>query len=143
MRATSSLLAVVALALALGACGESEEEKAMNTVCDAKDDIATQVDELKGVTSATVTTDAVTQGLEAIRTDLQDIADAPSDLSDDRRSEVEAATNEFTASIRQVAGDLGSSISASEAKDAVVTALQRSRRPTARRWHRSTASSAP
>jgi uncharacterized protein YhaN len=124
MRAAWSLFAVVVLAFALGACGESEEEKAMNTVCDAKDDIATQVDELTGLTAATVTTDAVRQNLEAIRTDLGDIADAQSDLSDDRRSEVEAATNEFTGSIRQVAGDLGSSVSASEAKEAVVTALQ-------------------
>jgi uncharacterized protein YjbJ (UPF0337 family) len=125
MRAAWSLFVVVMLALALGACGESEEEKALNTVCDAKDDIATQVDELEGLTAATVTTDAVRQNLEAIRDDLGEIADAQGDLSDDRRSEVEAATNEFTSSIRQVAGDVGSSLSASEAKDAVVTALER------------------
>jgi hypothetical protein len=124
MRAAWSLLAVVVLALALGACGESDEEKALNTVCDARDDIATQVDELKELTPATVTTDGVTENLEAIRNDLQDIADAQADLSDDRRSEVEAATNDFTSSIRTVAGDLGTSLSASEAKDAVVTALQ-------------------
>ena len=37
------------LALALGACGESDEEKAQNTVCDAVDDIGTQVDELKAL----------------------------------------------------------------------------------------------
>jgi hypothetical protein len=125
MRAAWSLFVVVMLALALGACGESEEEEALNTVCDAKDDIATRVDELRGLTAATVTTDAVRQNLEAIRDDLGEIADAQADLSDDRRSEVEAATNEFTSSIRQVAGDVGSSLSASEAKDAVVTALER------------------
>jgi hypothetical protein len=123
-RATSSLLAVVVVTLALGACGESEEEKAMNTVCDAKDDIATQVDELKSLTAATITTDAVTDNLEAIRDDLQDIGDAQSDLSDDRREEVEAATNEFTSSIRQTAGDFGSSLSAADAKDEAVAALQ-------------------
>jgi PBP1b-binding outer membrane lipoprotein LpoB len=124
MRAVSSLVAVVVLALALGACGESDEEKAMNTVCDAKDNIASQVDELQSLTPATVTTDAVTQNLAAIRDDLGNIADAQSDLSDDRRSEVEAATSEFTASIRQVAGDVGTSLSASDAKDQAVTALQ-------------------
>ncbi len=125
MRAAWSLFAVIVIALALGACGESEEEKALNTVCDARDDIATQVDELKELTPATVTTDGVTEKLEAIRNDLQDIGDAQSDLSEDRRSEVEAATNEFTSSIGQIAGDLGTSLSASEAKDAAVTALQR------------------
>lgn len=97
----------------------------MNTVCDARDDIASQVDELQSLTPATVTTDGVTQNLQAIRDDLQDIGDAQSDLSEDRRSEVEAATNEFTSSIGQIAGDLGTSLSASEAKDAAVTALQR------------------
>ncbi|HVD58697.1 MAG TPA: hypothetical protein VNC17_17785, partial [Thermoleophilaceae bacterium] len=77
------------VALALGACGESDEEKAQNTVCDAKDDIAKQLDELGSLTPATVTTDAVTENLDAIETDLNDIADAQSDLSSDRRSEAE------------------------------------------------------
>ena len=96
----------------------------MNTVCDARDDIAEQVDELNSLTLATVTTDAVTQNLDAIQNDLNDIADAQSDLSDDRRSEVEAATNEFTSSVKNVASDLGTSLSASDAKAQVVTALQ-------------------
>jgi uncharacterized protein YhaN len=117
--------AVVMLALALSACGESDEEKAMNTVCDARDDIAEQADELNSLTPATVTTDAVTQNLDAIQNDLNDIADAQSDLSDDRRSEFEAATNEFTSSVKNVASDLGTtSLSASDAKARVVTGLQ-------------------
>jgi uncharacterized protein YgfB (UPF0149 family) len=123
MRTACSALAVVMLALALGACGESDEEKAQNTVCDARDDIAKQVDELNSLTLATVTTDAVTQNLDAIQNDLNDIADAQSDLSDDRRSEVEAATNEFISTVKNVASDLGSSLSASDAKARVVTGL--------------------
>ena len=125
MRAASSILAVVAIALALGACGESDEEKAMNTVCDAKDDIATQVDELKEPDPGDGHDgrgDPEPRGDQ--RPTSSDIGDAQADLSDDRSSEVEAATNEFTSSIRQVAGDLGSSLSASDAKEAVVTALQ-------------------
>ncbi len=124
MRSARSVLVVALLLLALGACGESDEEKAMNTVCDARDGIANQVDELSSLTPATVTTDEVTQNLDAIQNDLSDIADAQSDLSDDRRSEVEAATNEFTSSIKTVASDLGTSLSASDAKAQVVTALQ-------------------
>ena len=88
------------------------------------DDIATQDDELKSLTLATVTTDAVAQNLDAIRDDLNDIADAQSDLSDDRRSEVEAATNEFTSTIKTVVSDLGTSLSASDAKARVVAGLQ-------------------
>jgi|SRR5829696_7450739 len=123
MRSARSVLAVALLALALGACGESDEEKALNTVCDARNDIAKQVDELNSLTPATVTKDAVTQNLDAIRNDLNDIADAQSDLSDDRRSEVEAATNEFTSTIKSVASDIGTSLSASDAKARVVTGL--------------------
>jgi len=121
---TAVVLVVAILALALGACGESDEEKAMNAVCDARDDIAEQVDELKALSPATVTTDAVTQNLDAIRKDLNDMSDARSDLSDDQRSEVETATKAFTDSIRTVAGDLGRSLSASDAKTQVANALQ-------------------
>ncbi len=123
MRTACSVLAVVMLVFALGACGESDEEKAQNKVCDAKADIGKQVDELKGLTPATVTSDAVTQNLDAIKTDLKDISDAESDLSSDRRSEAEAATKEFTSSVEGIASDLGSSLSAADAKAQLVTEL--------------------
>jgi DNA-directed RNA polymerase specialized sigma24 family protein len=117
-------LAVVTLVLALGACGESSEEKAMNTVCDARDDIGKQVADLKSLTPATVTADAVTQDLGAIEKDLNDMADAKSDLSSDRRSEVEAANKEFASSVEEIGNELGSSLSASDAKAGIVNALQ-------------------
>jgi hypothetical protein len=123
MRTACSVLAVVMLVFALGACGESDEEKAQNKVCDAKADIGKQVDELKGLTPATVTSDGVTQNLDAIKTDLKDISDAESDLSSDRRSEAEAATKEFTSSVEGIASDLGSSLSAADAKAQLVTEL--------------------
>ena len=123
MRTVSSVLAVAMLVFALGACGESDEEKAQNTVCDARADIGKQVDELGSLTPATVTADGVTQNLDAIKTDLQDISDAQSDLSSDRRSEAEAATKEFSSSVQETASQLGSSLSAADAKAQVVTAL--------------------
>jgi hypothetical protein len=115
--------AAMMLALALGACGESDEEKAQNTVCDAKADIGEQVDELKAVTPATITGDDVTQNLDAIKTDLKNIEAAQGELTSDRRSEVEAATNAFTSSVQGIASELGGSLSASDAKAGVVTAL--------------------
>jgi DNA-directed RNA polymerase specialized sigma24 family protein len=126
MRAAYSVPAVVmlVLVLALGACGESDEEKAQNTVCDARDDIGKQVDDLKNLTPATVTTDAVRQDLDAIKNDLTDIADALSDLSSDRRSEVDAANKAFASSVREIASQFGTSLSASDAKAGIVTALQ-------------------
>jgi hypothetical protein len=123
MRTACSVLAVVVLVFALGACGESDEEKAQNTVCDARDDIGKQVDDLKSLTPATVTADAVTQNLEAIDNDLNDMSDAQSDLSSDRRSDVEAANKAFESSVEGIVSELGSSLSAADAKAQVVTAL--------------------
>jgi len=111
------------LVFALGACGESDEDKAQNTVCDARDDIGKQVDDLKSLTPATVTADAVTQNLEAIDNDLNDMSDAQSDLSSDRRSDVEAANKAFESSVEGIVSELGSSLSAADAKAQVVTAL--------------------
>jgi hypothetical protein len=124
MRLASCAPAVVALALALGACGESSEDKAQTTVCDARADIGKQVDQLKSLTPATVTTDAVTQSLDAIKGDLDDISGAQSDLSGDRRSEVEAANKAFASSVKGIASEALRSMSASDAKTALVTALQ-------------------
>ena len=123
MRTAWSVLAVVMLALALGACGESDEEKAQNTVCNAKADIGEQVDELKAVTPATVTGDDVIQNLDAIKTDLKNMEAAQGELSSDRRSEAEAANKAFTSSVQEIAGQVGSSLSASDAKAQLVTAL--------------------
>jgi hypothetical protein len=123
MRAMCSVLAVAMLVFALGACGESDEEKAQNTVCDAKADIGEQVDELKAVTPATVTGDDVTQNLDAIKTDLKNIEAAQGDLSSDRRSEAEAANKAFTSSVQGIASQLGTSLSAADAKAQVATAL--------------------
>jgi hypothetical protein len=124
MRTASSAFAVVMLALALGACGESSEDKAQATVCDARADIGTQVDKLTSLTAATVTKDAVTQSVDAIKKDLNDISSAQTDLSSDRRSEAEAANKAFTSSVQEITSQLPTSLSASDAKAALVTALQ-------------------
>ena len=111
MRPTLSALAVAILMFVLGACGDSSddkattqspEEKAQATVCDARADIRSQVDELKGLTAATVTKDAVTQSLDTIKNDLGDISSARADLSSDRRSQAEAANKAFTSSVDSV-----------------------------------------
>jgi Tfp pilus assembly protein PilP len=126
MRAPFCVLAaaMLVLVLALGACGESSEDKAQTAVCDARADIRKQVDTLTSLTAATVTTDAVKQSLDAIKKDLSDISSAQADLSGDRRSEVEAATKAFTSSVKGITSELLTSISASDAKSALVTALQ-------------------
>ena len=133
MRTVSSAFAVVMLTLAIGACGDSSDEnaaqqspeqKAQATVCDARADIGTQVDTLTSLTAATVTKDAVTQSVDAIEKDLSDMSSAQEDLSSDRRSEAEAANQAFASSVEGIRSELLTSLSASDAKAALVTALE-------------------
>jgi hypothetical protein len=133
MRSVLSVLAVAMLSVAFGACGDSSAdnaakqspaEKAQATVCAATADIGKQVDELKSLTGATVTKDAVTQGVDAIKSDLKSISGAQSDLSSDRRSEVEAANKEFASSVKEIASQVLRSLSVSDAKTALSAAFE-------------------
>lgn len=128
LRRIVQLLAVVVLlataTLAVAGCGgDSDEEQAQSAVCDARDDIAQQVGELANLTLTTATVDQVRSNLEAIQDDLGTISDNRSELSDDRREEIESATARFTGEVRDVAGELGSSLSLSDARTQLSAAL--------------------
>jgi Tfp pilus assembly protein PilP len=123
IRRTPTIVAVLA-ALLLTACGQSAEEKAQNTVCDARDDISEQVNELKGLTPATFTKDAASKNVSAIRSDLSDIKGALSDLSDDRRRQVEHATEAFARDVEGVVKQIGTSVTAGDAASTVTSSLQ-------------------
>jgi hypothetical protein len=117
---------LVGLALAaglLGACGESDADKASARVCDARDDIAKQVDELKGLSLTTATTSQVQDSLNAIRNDLSTIGNAMGDLSDERREQVDAANAQFTAAVRQIADTVGRTTSVQDAATQLKQAL--------------------
>jgi hypothetical protein len=118
--ASAALLA----ALALAACGESAEEKATNTVCNARAEIAKEVDALKGMTPATFTGDEASASLSAIRASLADIREAQQDLGDERRRQVEAANQAFGSEVRSVLQEVFRSTSAAEAKSQVTAAFQ-------------------
>jgi Tfp pilus assembly protein PilP len=110
--------------LAVGACGQSKQDKAKSTVCDARADISKQVDKLKGLTPSTVTIDGVQSSLKAISSDLSKIKDAQGDLSADRRKQVEDATKTFTSQVQSIAGSIGKSTSLSQARTQLSSALQ-------------------
>ena len=105
------LIAVVAVG-----CGESDEEKAQTQVCDARADLKKQVDDLAGLTVSTATVDGVEENLNAIEEDLNQIKDAQGDLNEERKQEVESATQEFTSEVEAVANDLTSDLSLSGAQ---------------------------
>src|SRR3954467_10603424 len=90
----SALALLLAAALGVAACGESDQEKAQKKVCSARADISKQVDELKSLTPTTATVDGVRQNVNAIQDDLKDIASARGTLSADRRAQVKTATEQ-------------------------------------------------
>jgi len=104
----SVLLAVGAASLAVAACGESEQEKAQNEVCDARADIQQQVDDLKGLTFSADSPSKAQDGLNSIGDDLRNIKDAQGELDDDRRQQVQSAVQSFESEVKSVAGDLRS-----------------------------------
>jgi hypothetical protein len=115
---------VLTVAFLLVACGESDEEKAQKAVCDARASIAKQVDELKSLTPQTVSADAVTSSLSAIRDDLSKIKNAQADLSDDRRQQVQSANDAFSSQVQGTIREVVSSGSAADAKTQLTSALQ-------------------
>jgi len=117
--------ALLLAALAVAACGgDSKAEAAQNTVCDARADISKQVDQLKGLTPATFTTEAASKSLNAIRSDLKDIAGAREDLSDDRRQEVEQANQQFAGQVSDIVKQVFRSSTAADSKTQLTSAFQ-------------------
>ena len=117
------LLLLVVAGTAVG-CGESDEEKAQNDVCDARDDIQKQVNELANLTLSTATVEGVQSNLNAIQDDLETIAGAQGDLNDERRQEVESANEEFKSELDSIASGLTSDLSLSGAGEKLRNAAQ-------------------
>jgi uncharacterized protein HemX len=117
------VLVVLAAGTAVG-CGESDEEKAQNDVCDARDDLQKQVNELSNLTLSTATVEGVQSNLNAIQDDLNKITDAQGDLNDERKQEVESANKQFTSELDSIASGLTSDLSVSGAEQKLRTAAQ-------------------
>ena len=117
------VLAALTLALTLAACGESKEDKAQSTVCSARADIKAQVDELKGMSVTTATLDGVQANLKAIADSLAKIATAQSDLKGERKQEAQKATQTFKSEVSGVTRELVTSVSLSDGKQQIQTAL--------------------
>ena len=110
-------------AIAFGGCGESSEEKAKAQVCGARSDITKQVSTLRGLTPSAATSSTVKPPLEAIAEDLRKIKDAQPDLAPARRSEVESATQTFTAGLGSIAASLATGSDSGAAKAQLTASL--------------------
>ena len=117
-------LAVLLVAFAVSACGgDSAEEKAQASVCDARDDISKQVDSLKGMTISSATTSDISNSLTAIRNDLKEIKNAQADLSDERKTQIRDANQAFESQVRGIVATIGTSTSLSGARDQLASAF--------------------
>jgi|SRR4051812_8015821 uncharacterized protein YhaN len=127
MRPTAfAALLVLALTTVLvtAGCGMSQESRATKSVCDARADISTQVEALKGLTVSTATTNQIRASLTAIRADLSTIANAQKDLTGQRKQQIQAANQAFASEVKSIAADLGSSLSLESATQQLAAALQ-------------------
>jgi valyl-tRNA synthetase len=117
------VLLLLVAGIAVG-CGESDEEKAQNDVCDARDDLQKQINELSNLTVSSATVEGVQSNLNAIQDDLNKITDAQGNLNDARKQEVESANKQFTSELDSIANGLTSDLSVSGAEQKLRTATQ-------------------
>jgi Tfp pilus assembly protein PilP len=120
-----TLVLLLVAAVAVAACGgESKADKAQKQVCSARDDLQTQVKKLQGLTPATATTNEIKDSLTAIQGDLRKMADAQGELSSQRKDDLQKANQAFASEFQSALGDLGTSLSATDAQAKVQAALQ-------------------
>jgi Tfp pilus assembly protein PilP len=125
MRARLLLVFLLAASvLAVAACGESKEDKAKKQVCSARSNIQAEVNKLKSLTPTTATANGIKDSLNSIKSDLQKITDAQSNLSSSRKQEVEQANQKFASEFQSIVTNLGTNLSISSAKAQLQTALQ-------------------
>ena len=123
--ATKALLGTLMVAVAvLTGCGQSAADKAKSNVCNARDDISKQVQTLQGITLSSATTTKITDSLTAIQKDLNTIKDNSGKLSDQFKSDVKKANEQFTNSVKDTASSLGKTTSLADAKTQLETAFK-------------------
>jgi chromosome segregation ATPase len=112
-RRTIVILAFLLAALPV-ACGESEEEKAQDRVCDARADIEKRVDDLAELTITTASIEDVTNNLTAIRDDLEEIAAEREDLAPEQQDAIDQAAKRFRSELETAAKDVVSGAASGE-----------------------------
>jgi Tfp pilus assembly protein PilP len=118
------MLLLAASLTAVVACGESKEDKAKKQVCSARSDIQAELTKLKNLTPATATANGIKDSLNSIKTDLQKITDAQSNLSSQRKQEVQQANQKFASEFQSIVTNLGTNLSLSSAQSQLQSAFQ-------------------
>ncbi|HXB15974.1 MAG TPA: hypothetical protein VNV44_09565 [Solirubrobacteraceae bacterium] len=116
-------LVALSAGLGLAGCGESKEQKAEKKVCAAKSDISSRLTSLKSLPLAPSSLEQAKTDVTAISEDVKKIKEAAPDLAQQRRQEVEKATEQFGKQASEATEGLKSSGSLSAAQSQVKTAL--------------------
>ena len=109
MRRRITLTLVVALAacaaLALTACGTSDEAQAKSDACKARESISHQVDVLQNVTTGAPTQKQFKDALASIAKDSKTISTAGAKLTGDKKLVFPGAAKAFNDGLKQVASN--------------------------------------
>lgn len=112
-----SILLVVVLGLAVYfATRTSEEDKALQAVCTARQDIQTRVDRLASTTVANFTLNGFKADVSGIANDLQTIKANESKLKPNRKQEIQQANAQFSSAVTSTLKSLGTSLSLENAQ---------------------------
>ena len=116
------LAALLLSALALGACGESAQDKAKAQVCSARADINTQITKLENLQISTNLLNEGKAGFEAITADLKKIRAAQPNLEPARKEQVEAATKTFEAQLSTITTSIAAKLTSGNPLTAISSA---------------------
>ena len=120
-RRWSGVAVVAALSLAtLSACG-SDSEPSEDAFCDAGDSLRSNIEGIADIDIVSGGTDAVTDQVEAIQSDVDQLRDSGSDVAADEISALETAVDEVAAALDGLGDDI--SIENAQAVAASVTAV--------------------
>jgi hypothetical protein len=122
---TIGRISIVAMAmLAAAGCGGSQSaaDKAKSQACDARSDIQTQVDTLKGLPLSPDSVDKAKTALQKINSDLDTIATAAPTVKGDLGSQLKDANAAFKAHVQQISGSIASAQSLTAAATALASA---------------------
>ena len=102
------LVSALGFGLALAGCGQSEQDKAKEKVCDARADIQKKVADLQALPLSAASVDQLKSDLNAIKDDLKTISDQQDKLDDTRKQQVQKANETFTSQVQALTQDVRS-----------------------------------
>jgi hypothetical protein len=121
MRFPVAVMATVAGLLAVSGCGggSSAADQAKTDACNAKSDINTQVQKLKGLPPTVSSVDTAKTALTKIEDDLSTIKNSAPNVSGDLKGQLESANSQFETQVTQIS----QSITSAQSLTAAATAL--------------------